>query len=244
MASIYNALTANGSLSSCGIKNLKVFYDTILINIKSDAQDLAIIENINFDYDENIITALDNSIILNFGNTQNNSAEKTNGNGYVDTIFLEKEKTLLICGLSSRLTPTTSQVINAQSHSGSALSPVVYEYNLNTHKIKNIFPPNSAWAETVAGNVYKYKDIAVSYNTETNILNYLIKAKRIINNNWYYFWTDMEMKYLANRLTLTSVRCLTSLSTNDLRIVSFRNYNESEKCVTAIDKTQLISFNI
>jgi hypothetical protein len=244
MVSIYNALTANGTLSASGIKNLKVFYDTLLINIKADNKDITLIENINFDYDTNLISALDNSTILNFGDTFNYSAEKTNGNGYIDTVFLEKEKVLLICGLSSCYTPSTTQFINSQAHSGSALTPVVYEYNINTHKIKNIFPTSSAWSTNVIGNIYKYKDIAVSFNVNTNILNYLIKAKRIVNNAWFYFWTDYEMKYSQDRLTLTSVRCLTSLATNNVDIVSFRNFNDSEKIVVTTDGKQLISFNI
>jgi len=242
MISIYNALTANGSLSASGIKNLKVFYDTLLINFKSENYEFAIIENLDFDYDNNIISSSEHGALLEFGNTNRYEADKTSGNSYVDTILLEKEKTLLVCGLSAYA--LSAQIINNQTHAGSALTPVVYLYNLNTHEIRNIFPPDSTWSSNIMGNVTKYKDIAVSFNTETNILNYIIKATRLVNSVPFFFWTDIEMKYLQNRLTLTSVRCLTSLANNNLDIVSFRNFNNSEKMIVASDNGNLISFNI
>lgn len=239
---LYTALTANGSLSASGIKNLKVFYDTLLLNFKVENYEYLIIENINFDYEENTITALDNSSLIQFGNTNRYEADKTTGNGYIDTVLLEKEKILLVCGLSAY--QPLSQTINGQTHTGSAIAPIVYEYNINTHTLHNIYPSDVLWESHLLGNVNKYKDAAVSFNPETNILNYIIKATRTVNSSAFFFWTDIELKYSQNKLTLSNMRCLTSLAINDVDIVSFRNYNDSEKIITTVDGAKLISFNI
>lgn len=242
MLSIYNALTANGSLSASGIKSLKVYYDTLLLNVKTEKYEFVLLENLNFDYDTNILSSADNGSVLKFGDTNNHEPNKTQGNGYFDSVLLEKEKVLLICGLSA-YQPLT-QIINGQSHSGSALVPIVYEHDLNSHDTKLLYPIDTSWETNLLGNISKYSDVAVNFNIETNVLNYLIKTTRTVNSSAFSFWLDIEFIYRGNELVLSNMRSLTANNNNDLNIISFRNYNNSEKIVVTALGQNIQTFKI
>lgn len=127
---MYNLYTALSSLSpNQGILDSRIFFDTLMLNLRyydADASDYhghVIFEKINYDYDTNTVSTGD-SIILNLGEL---SLDPTSCSGcqLVDCVFDTQKKTVLIVTLSAL---------------SSSFIPNIFEYNINDHDIKKIFP--------------------------------------------------------------------------------------------------------
>lgn len=125
------------SYTNQGIQNFSVYYDSLFFNLKvkdnSDYYNIVLIEKISFDYDQNVIKKTDNGIYINFGNTSNSQAFKTNGNCFVQSFYEPKEKKVFLVGVKQ----TTS----------SSTVPVLYCYDINQHSVEQIFPDSNILQE-------------------------------------------------------------------------------------------------
>jgi hypothetical protein len=246
MNNIFEALTSNGTLSSCGIKNINVFYDTLVTNIKTtDRNEYVLLDKIDFNYTANIVESEKNSIILNFGNTESNIPNNTNGNCYVDSVLHEKEKILFICGLSSL--NTISQNRNGVIHTAKAMTPVIYMYDVNEHSVKKLFPTDNAWTTQVFGNITNDANISVSFNPNTNKLNYFLICERSLSSvstvTSGYFWIDVDLQFSQSEFILTDVKILSSGKINDVEIVANKSFNDQEKLLITNTNNDILLYS-
>lgn len=149
------------SLSSNGIQQLNVFYDTLFINIKTLDDNDALYYNylliapFELDYDTNIIQQSNSIKILPFGSSTTSDKLSYETTGVVDCIEIPN-KNILICGLSSTC-------------------PVIKEYNLNTSKLNTIFDnSNIIWDDYEIGQIDADNRTLVHYNGDNNTLTYVI----------------------------------------------------------------------
>jgi hypothetical protein len=247
MYSIYSALSCGNSLNE-GIKSINVFYDTLFVNFKSwDSVDNShyenlLIEKVSFDYVTNSLNTYTNGHLLNFGDTGTRMPFRSNGNVFIDNILLENKKTVLICGLSS-ITQAVTARAGVETVSGNAFIPVVYSYNINDDTLKHLYPPTnavSAWSRFVFGNYLSGQTPLVSYNVETNSLNFIIKSEVKVKSPSVKnldVVNDIMFSYDFNNLSLTNVRQLTALKVGDnfmnYDYVKFKNYNDNKKLIVS-----------
>lgn len=125
---ISDILTQN--YSDQGIQDLKIYYDSLFFNVKVknglEYYNILLIEKYQYDYDSNTISKTDNGLVLNFGDTENSQAFKTNGNCFISSFLDKKRKKVLLVGLKQTISANTV--------------PVIYEYDINSHSFKFLFP--------------------------------------------------------------------------------------------------------
>jgi len=118
------------SYSYQGIQNLEVFYDSLFFNLKikdsSNNYNILLIEKIKFDYENENIERIRNSLSINFGNTGTDSPYYSNGNCFIKAFLDKGSKRVYIVGIR-------------QMNNGNTI-PVIYIYDINKHEILNIFP--------------------------------------------------------------------------------------------------------
>lgn len=116
--------------SDQGIQDLTVFYDSYFFDLKikngAENNNVLLIEKFAFDYISGNIERIKNSIIINFGDTENSSPFVSNGNMLCGYLLLPKSKKVLIIGIHKMINGNTI--------------PVLYLYDINSHSYKNIFP--------------------------------------------------------------------------------------------------------
>ena len=105
MHNIYAALSSS-NLTYNGIKNLNVFYDSSLINLKAfdpdtvEYPEYVVIQKLNFDYVTNTMDTKNQTIVVDFGDTNHKEAYYSDGNCFVKNLFLEDKKIVLVSGLA------------------------------------------------------------------------------------------------------------------------------------------------
>lgn len=209
MSSIYSALTASSLSDSQGLKTVKVFYDTLTVNLKTEKKDILLIEKLNFDYDANAVSLENNGYVIVFGDSGSYLPNKSTGNQYVDTVLLEKEKRLLICGLSAMNTNVSHPVL-----SGNAYIPIVYDYTIDTHKLQKIYPAVSAdivaWNSLPLGIINEDQIPLLCYNFDNKQLNMLVSCVHDNNN----LLVDITLQH-STGLLLNNVQLLSSSARSD-----------------------------
>ena len=223
MLNLFSSLTST-NYNLQGIKNLKVYYDTLLVNLRANVTtnyEFVLLEKLAFDYADNVILGSDKSFIINFGDVGYVEPYKTNGNCYIDSILLEKSKNLLICGLTA-LSSNVSQTINGQVHTGHSYVPVVYLYNINDHSLLKIYPKLEAdiqeWNAFVIGDIESTQLPIASFNGDNSNLNILFNTTRTVAGSAINCLADLNFTY-NGELELNGVQLLTSA------IVSGGNYS-------------------
>lgn len=252
-ASLYNALLS-ASINQ-GIKDMNVFYDTLFLNLKTydsmsfTSVEYILIDKLLFNYDTNTIDS-DKSNIISFGNTANISPDSSNGNCFIDNILLPDKKIVLICGLSSFATPSLTANINGTIIQGNSYIPVVYEYNLNSSNLNKLYPDTSSgqWNALVLGNFVTKQNPIVTFNKNTNNLNFIFKTTlSAFGSSPINSINDITFEY-SNGLTLTNVRQLTSLSANnnftDFVISKGASFDGGEKIIMSHKNNSVQMFNL
>lgn len=247
MYSIYTALT--GDSSNEGIKSINVFYDTLFLNFKSydslsgTYTDHVLIEKIKFDYDTSLIESASQGHIISFGNSETPIPFHSTGNTFIDNILFETQKSVLICGLSSMAYGLTALANENNVISGNSYIPIIYKYDINSDSLINIYPKMSdlsAWNSFVLGEYLSGQTPLVSFNNDTNTLNFIFKttvdviSPTVINLDSV---NDIVFKFNANELNLTNVRQLTASRTGtdfiDYDYVKFKNHSDNRKLIVS-----------
>ena len=155
----------------------------------------------------------------------------TNGNCFIDTILHEKDKILFVCGLSSG--NTVSQLQNGIVHTAKAMTPVIFLYDINEHSSRKVYPVDDAWTTQPFGSIFDVDKTSVSFNPNTNKLNYFLRCERSLSSvsatSSVYFWVDVDLQFTQSEFILTDVKFLSSGKINDVDIVANKSFNNQEK---------------
>lgn len=246
MHSIYPALTSTDS--SQGIKNINVFYDTMFINFKAyDADTLEnieyiLIEKLKFDYNQNLIKSFSNGSIISFGDTRTALPFKSLGNTFIDNILLEDSKTVLVCGLSAT-TDTITVNVGSETVSGTSFVPIIYRYDINDDVLKKLYPQTnnlSCWSNVVLGNYVSGQTPLVSFNSDTNNINFIVKSQiQVVSPSARSIdvINDIMFEYNFVDVSLSNVRQLTAINVDnnfiDYDYIKMRNYGDNKKIIVS-----------
>lgn len=254
---IYSALTSISSVDH-GIKNMNVFYDTLFINFKTSVSgqylEHVLIEKLIFDYETNEIKSDSAGRLICFGDTRNNEPNLTNGCVFVDNILFENKKEVLVCGLKA-VTSTLTATVGNEMFQGRSFIPYVYSYNLNSDDLKLLYPSNqqlSSWQTYLMGTYVPNQTPLVSFNFDTNTLNYLVKSRLtptaaptaatvdVVN--------DISFHYNFDELTLTNVRQLSARRIGNTFVTydykKFRNYGDNKKLIVSANNDAVQVFTL
>ena len=205
------------SLTSNGIQNMEVFFDTLVLNIKAEDYpqyfNYILIDRINFDYDTASIVPNGKEFLISFGDTEHSGPFLHTGTSHIDNVLLEKEKRILICGLSATM-------------------PIVYDYSINDNTLSQVYPTTDTllqWGNLNLGDYNSRQRTLIAYNRETNILNYVIPTIK----DGGYVLNDVEITYTSSSAELSNVRSLSGFDNSQI-LISLKNYNnDGEKlCIT------------
>ena len=174
LSAIYNKYTNNFSiytqLSSNSIKNLEVFYDTLVIELSG----YTLYEKINFDYEDFVIKSADNNFqaldfhqpvttrLLSSASLTGINLNSTASILYGDNWYDDLNKKIISCVLLS------AAVVTANAASGLVI-PVLYENNLNNPaKRTRIFPTSNT-----DYSFYLYGKGASAVDPDKELLTYI-----------------------------------------------------------------------
>lgn len=199
MKTITNILTSSDINE--GIKNITVFLDTIVLNFKS-LFEYVLIDKISFTTD---IETENKGYVLTFGNTGSTIANLTTGNCYIDTIFLEKEKLLYVCGLSCyNIEP--SLTIFTEPQSGYSYVPIIYKYDINEHTVTKLITNEDEWINYPFGDLIYYP--SVSYDGSN--IKYCMVCQKSVNENDLKFINIIGLGIINDIISLESHLSLSS----------------------------------
>jgi hypothetical protein len=182
-----------------------------------------LIDRIDFDYDSAAIIPNGKDYLISFGDTEHVSPFLHTGSSHIDNILLEKEKRVLVCGLSAAM-------------------PVIYDYSINENTLQKIFPTSETlvqWDALGLGDYNARQRTLVGYNPETHIINFVIPT--IEDGN--YKLNDIEFTYNNSSTELTNVRSLSGFD-NSLILLELKNYNQNEKLCIARRGTTIYPFKL
>jgi hypothetical protein len=182
----------NNSYLDQGIQDLDIFYDSLVFNLKiknsPNNYNIILIEKIQFDYTTERINRIKNSITINFGDTGIDSPYYSNGNSFIKGILNKQRKNIYLIGVR-------------RMQNGNTI-PVVYLYDINQHKVQNIFP--------------KQKDIDNFNNFNNfNFKNNNLPICNIIDDKLYIVFQTEDGSYnYINSITL-------SLKSEECELISY-----------------------
>lgn len=174
MYNIYSALSTTDP--SYGITLLKVFYDSLMIQVKCKDDGVnhsyyghILFDKINYDYSEYPLLS-NKSIILNLGLLNSDTVNST-GNGLIDVYFNQTDKEVKVFTLSS--------VENS-------FIPKIYNYNINNHDIELEYPletDQSSWTAANLGTLTACHPplLSISDNTADVVITTVKDDLRILN---------------------------------------------------------------
>lgn len=162
--------------SDQGIQDMKVYLDTYIFNLKiKDSikyKNIVLLEKFSFDYDLDTFVRTRNNIILNFGDTEKSQPGLSKGTGFIDSIPIKSNKSILLVGLKKMV-------------SGKII-PIIYRYDINAHQVKSVFPKlqdieefnsiplSSTFVESIIPCInYKDSKIYLSFHTTAEGQNYI-----------------------------------------------------------------------
>lgn len=250
MHSIYTALLSSGTLSTQGIKGMKVFYDSLFLNFKvpdefsEEVLDYLLIEKLEFNYETGRMETAERDYLISFGNSGFSEPHLSQGNCYADSVLDEKNKNVVVVGIVKSDT-NLSQVISGRTFSGDSYCPLIYFYDINNNALKKVYPLTNAqlddWNNLVLGNFNISQTPLVSLNVEKSILNIIFRTIGSVtapSSAALNCIVNVEFDYNITGLTLTNVDVLTGSYQSSLTdtVLQFefkqlRNYNDNEKII-------------
>ncbi len=246
MHSIYTALLSSGSLSTQGIKGMKVFYDSLFLNFKvpdefsEDITDYLLIEKLEFNYDTGLMEVAERDYLISFGNSGFAQPHLSQGNCYGDSVLDEKNKNVVVVGLL-RSDTNLVQVMSGRTFTGDSYCPLIYFYDINNNALKKVYPTTQQqiddWNNIPLGNFNISQTPLVSLNIENSILNMMFRSTMSVTapvSAALDCLVDIEFDYNITGVTLTDVTVLTAGYSSSSDVTSFefvrlRNYNDNEK---------------
>lgn len=204
------------SLSSDQTKNIRVFYDSLFHVEKVDKHDILNIYKLDFDYETTQINQRNIPLVIDWGNSNSTLPNNATRSCYIDSILLEKEKAVLICGLqwiSSNLT----QTINGESHVGDVYNPLIYKYDINNHQLKKLYPFEedlTQWESFLQGDKVSGQQPLISFDVKNNRLGLIYKTVRAVNSVNQRNYIDLDFIYRKDSLELENVRILSASDSN------------------------------
>jgi hypothetical protein len=174
MYNIYSALSSTST--DYGITRLKVFYDTLMIEVKCKDDGFnhsyyghVLFDKINYNYTEFPLQS-NKSIVLNLGLLNSDVVQPT-GNGVVDAYFDQNEKSVTLF--------TVSALDNS-------FMPKIYKYDINNHNIAMQYPTDAdkpTWTSSVLGSLTAYHPplLSVSDTTADVLITTVTNEFRILN---------------------------------------------------------------
>jgi hypothetical protein len=202
MYNIYDTVFSNGNTE--GLQNFDIFYDTAFFNIKADDEgkfvNLLLIEKIHLDYDTGMLDSPQNGIIINFGDTEIPQPIYSTGNTLVNCLLDSRNKMVYVTSLST----ITDRTI-----------PIIYSYNINTHKINKEYPIHSDETDLLGFTNYQFASSQLPLATLTDSdLSIAFKTNDSTND----FINIMNFKVSENNTSLTSYKQLSSLQNDDFML--------------------------
>lgn len=174
MYNIYSALSSTDS--NYGITLLKVFYDSLMIEVKCKDDGVnhsfyghVLFDKINYDYTEYPLMS-NKSIILNLG-LLNSDIVPSTGNGLIDVYFNQNDKEVTVF--------TVSAVDDS-------FIPKIYNYDINNHDITLEYPIKdeySTWTSAGLGILTASHPplLSISDNTADVLITTIKNDSRILN---------------------------------------------------------------
>lgn len=200
------------NLSSNYNKNIRVYYDSLFRLEKISRHDILTIYKLDFDYDTGEINQKNIPLEIDFGDSGANFVFNATRNCYVDSILLDKEKTVLICGLQW-ISMNKEQLIGSKLHIGDVYNPIFYKYDINTHTLKKIYPSTkelTQWQSFLQGDKVLSQSPLVSFDPQNNKLGFIFKTTRTIAGQTQRNYVDIDFIYRTDSLELENVRILSA----------------------------------
>lgn len=204
------------SLSSDYTKNIQVFYDSLFHVTKVDKHDILTIYKLDFNYDLAELNQKNIPLTIDWGNSNSTSPNNATRSCYADSIFLEKEKAVLICGLEW-ISSNLSQSIDGQTHVGDVYNPLIYKYDLNSHTLKKLYPFDEdleQWTAFLQGDKVTGQTPLISFDQKNNRLGFIFKTNRTVNSVIQRNYIDVDFIYRKDSLELENVRILSAENSN------------------------------
>jgi hypothetical protein len=182
------------SYTNQGVQDLKVFFDSFFFNLKvkdnSKNYNLILIEKTSFDYNTESIEKIKNGLTVNFGDTGSDNPYETNGNFYIDSFLDSRYKNVLLVG-------------TRKMNNGNTI-PLIYNYNINSHSVKPVYP--------------KLEDITEfnSFSNYTFKTNSIPVAKFSKNKLYIAFQTENSDSAFINKMVFTVYKDKVKLSSYDV----------------------------
>lgn len=199
-------------LSSNYNKNIRVYYDSLFRLEKISRHDILTIFKLDFDYDTGEINQKNIPLKIDFGDGGANFLYNATKSCYVDSILLEKEKAVLICGLQW-ISSNLSQSIEGKLHVGDVYNPIFYKYDINSHTLKKIYPGTEEliqWSSFLQGDKVLSQIPLVSFDPANNRLGFIFKTTRTIDGQTQRNYVDIDFIYRTDNLELENVRILSA----------------------------------
>lgn len=198
--------------SNQGIQDLSVFYDSYVFNLKiknaSQNYNFILIEKFSFDYISETIEREKNGILVNFGNTSSDIAFKSTGNCYLNSFLNSKNKTIFLVGLR---TMTNGNSI-----------PIIYNYDINQHVIKPVFPKTSDVDQFKSFDNHTFKTNSVPFVKYENSKIYVLFQT---SNSSYNYINKLIFDASDNSADLESYEIFQYPKTFD---IDFTNFNDTD----------------
>jgi hypothetical protein len=198
-----------------GIQDLKVFYDSLVFNLKiekdSKYYNLVLLEKTSFDYNTETISKVKNGLTVNFGDTESPNSYTTSGNYFIDSFLDNRYKNVLLVG--------TRKMTNGNT------IPVIFYYNINSHSTKTVFP--------LQENIDEFN----SFSNYTFLEKTLPIAKLIKNKLYIVFQTNSNGYTYLNKFTFTVYKDKIKLGNYEVY-----KYDESKKIILKDVMEKLTSF--
>jgi hypothetical protein len=203
-------------LSSNYNKNIRVYYDSLFRLQKISRHDILTIYKLDFDYDTGEINQKNIPLEIDFGDSGATILSNATKSCYVDSILLEKEKAVLICGLQW-ISANKEQLIDSQWHVGDVYNPIFYKYDINSHTLKKLYPSSeelTQWQSFLQGDKVSSQIPLVSFDPANNRLGYIFKTTRTIDGQTQRNYVDIDFIYRTDSLELENVRILSAENSN------------------------------
>lgn len=203
-------------LSSNYNKNIRVYYDSLFRLQKISRHDILTIYKLDFDYDTGEINQKNIPLEIDFGDSGATILSNATKSCYVDSILLEKEKVVLICGLQW-ISANLEQSIEGKLHVGDVYNPIFYKYDINSHTLKKLYPGSeelTQWQSFLQGDKVSSQIPLVSFDPANNKLGFIFKTTRTIDGQTQRNYVDIDFIYRTDSLELENVRILSAENSN------------------------------
>lgn len=185
-------------------KGIKVFHDTLFHITKVSKHDILKIIKLYFDFSTGSINQKNIPLEIDFGNSNSSVAANATRSCYADSVLVEKDKTVLICGLE--WIGNLSQTIDGVLHEGASYRPIIYKYDINSHELSKVFPlgdDGTQWETFLQGDKYSDAPVLVSFDKNNNKLSFLYKTLRTVDGIDIRVYVVVHFSYVSGRIIHT-----------------------------------------